>query len=699
MAPLTWRNVATPAMGNPIDAMRLSGELFDRGFTGLNEGISRFSAWKDDQNTRLVNDAALRIQDPVAFRQALENNTLLANMPPGSVPTAALTGLQTRAGTLIEQATGQQSLDTARARDPFLIRQAGTTAARGEFELANAREDRPLQRAALERGDQRDAAYTPTYVDAQQAALRDATDTRTAQDYFTRIRPSLVVPADASEALAEARGNLSPGAFRRLTEMLQTLGNFPGLYAPGSVAPDGAVIAPVGSAAVTPTTSPTAPGAARAGGGAAGATPTAPEPTANNARGTIATAAGADNSGNTNEGLRPSPTGRYADSIPIPETRTYVDRTYNRFLEANNGSLPAVGSHRDMADRLLPFVVQSESAGRHRNADGSLVTSTAGAEGVTQVMPATSRDPGFGVRPRQNDSREEFMRVGRDYLEAMLRRYDGNVELALAAYNAGPGRVDDWRRTGRVTQTAQQSGGIVRRAEELERDITSRRSQNNATGITPDVRAAEGRNVDAGTVARELRAGSYSTMPEAALINEINRLVQRGVSPSVAGAMIARNPQGVSRGIENSAAGWRDHESVRPNTTAIDEEVTRYLARDTRTAEGVDQNLARAQTALANARSRAENLRNEALRLARAAQSNPDLRRRAEEYHENYRRAVRRVEELVIQFDEEQYKPTRVAPVAPPPPSAATPGSTGMTPSYPRPTDEERSRIRRAFGG
>jgi hypothetical protein len=58
-------------------------------------------------------------------------------------------------------------------------------------------------------------------------------------------------------------------------------------------------------------------------------------------------------------------------------------------------------------------------------------------------MPGTARRPGYGVRPARDESQEENVRVGRDYLDAMLKKY-GNVDYALAAYNWGPGNVDKW---------------------------------------------------------------------------------------------------------------------------------------------------------------------------------------------------------------------------------------------------------------
>ena len=101
---------------------------------------------------------------------------------------------------------------------------------------------------------------------------------------------------------------------------------------------------------------------------------------------------------------------------------------------------------------LLEAVKQQESGGRRYKADGKTLlegpqTKYGTAKGEMQVLDMTNKDPGFGVKPARDDSPDERARVGRDYLNAMVKRY-GSKETALVAYNWGPGNTDKWLKAG-----------------------------------------------------------------------------------------------------------------------------------------------------------------------------------------------------------------------------------------------------------
>lgn len=127
-----------------------------------------------------------------------------------------------------------------------------------------------------------------------------------------------------------------------------------------------------------------------------------------------------------------------------------VPRRRGIFLPAQvsftGGSRPAMDLNRDGAEKLV-----MEAAERH-SVDPALVRavietesnwnagaiSRRGAVGLMQLIPTTAQR--FGVNdlysPQQN------VDAGVRYLKTLLERYNGNLELALAAYNAGEGAVD-----------------------------------------------------------------------------------------------------------------------------------------------------------------------------------------------------------------------------------------------------------------
>lgn len=103
----------------------------------------------------------------------------------------------------------------------------------------------------------------------------------------------------------------------------------------------------------------------------------------------------------------------------------------------DTGVKPIGGKFEQVFEKLI----QAESRGKHMDESGKLTTSPAGAQGITQLMPATAKKPGFGIEPVKDTSEAEYKRVGKEYLQALVGEFGGDFEKAVAAYNAGPGNV------------------------------------------------------------------------------------------------------------------------------------------------------------------------------------------------------------------------------------------------------------------
>ncbi|HXK17476.1 MAG TPA: transglycosylase SLT domain-containing protein, partial [Polyangiaceae bacterium] len=93
-----------------------------------------------------------------------------------------------------------------------------------------------------------------------------------------------------------------------------------------------------------------------------------------------------------------------------------------------------------------------ESGGRQFDASGKPLVSDVGGDnpvGVSQIRPSTARGQAkllgieFDEKRLQTDPQYNEM-LGHAYFDQMTQRYGGNLTLASAAYNAGPGRVDGW---------------------------------------------------------------------------------------------------------------------------------------------------------------------------------------------------------------------------------------------------------------
>ena len=93
-------------------------------------------------------------------------------------------------------------------------------------------------------------------------------------------------------------------------------------------------------------------------------------------------------------------------------------------------TIAELAARYDLSPALLEAVIWQESRWREN------AVSSAGARGLAQLMPGTARY--LGVDP---DDPFANLEGGARYLREQLDRFDGDLELALAAYNAGPARV------------------------------------------------------------------------------------------------------------------------------------------------------------------------------------------------------------------------------------------------------------------
>ena len=122
----------------------------------------------------------------------------------------------------------------------------------------------------------------------------------------------------------------------------------------------------------------------------------------------------------------------------------YFDDLKRRFPRAH-ANLFEKEARRHGVDSSVLFAIS-----RRESAFAADTRSRAGAVGLMQLMPATARQVARSLklkRPRTQSLKQPSLniRLGSRYIADMLKRYDGNPAMALAAYNAGPGAVDRWR--------------------------------------------------------------------------------------------------------------------------------------------------------------------------------------------------------------------------------------------------------------
>lgn len=141
------------------------------------------------------------------------------------------------------------------------------------------------------------------------------------------------------------------------------------------------------------------------------------------------------------------------ETLAVPEAIIADTARHAAGIPARYAAKVAELSRRfDLSPSLLEAVVWQESRWREN------AISPAGARGLAQLMPGTARY--LGVDP---DDPAANLEGGARYLREQLDRFDGDLEKALAAYNAGPGRVIRAGGIPNIRETRHYVAGIMDR--------------------------------------------------------------------------------------------------------------------------------------------------------------------------------------------------------------------------------------------
>ena len=130
-------------------------------------------------------------------------------------------------------------------------------------------------------------------------------------------------------------------------------------------------------------------------------------------------------------------------SVSSAPSQKKTGQTYSKYTSDYHDIVYEKATKYSLDPSLVKAVIKAESNWNER------AVSRKGAMGLMQLMPTTANE--MDVRNPFNP--EENIEGGTRYLRYLLEKYNGDLTLALAAYNAGPKRIDTYGTVPPITET------------------------------------------------------------------------------------------------------------------------------------------------------------------------------------------------------------------------------------------------------
>src|ERR1700680_728551 len=135
-----------------------------------------------------------------------------------------------------------------------------------------------------------------------------------------------------------------------------------------------------------------------------------------------------------------------SDSMPAVDCEPLPPKKLNPVIDS-------AAQKESVSNDLVHAVIEEESGAR------PCAVSSSGALGLMQLMPATADE----MNVHDPFDAEQNVEAGTKLLKFLLNKYDDNLPLALGAYNAGAGRVDEEGGVPHISETLKYVADIVRK--------------------------------------------------------------------------------------------------------------------------------------------------------------------------------------------------------------------------------------------